>query len=80
MDILVKKCQPILTISDYTTKGVACICKDGVDSIASALKELESQMVANGEAAETDCKLCQDEGSLCGIPKSRVQQKIPGGA
>lgn len=26
---------------DYTTKGLACICKDGVDSIAIALKELE---------------------------------------
>lgn len=26
---------------DYTTKGLARICKDGVDSIASALKELE---------------------------------------
>lgn len=26
---------------DYTTRGLACICKDGVDSIASALKELE---------------------------------------
>ena len=26
---------------DYTTKGFACICKDGVDSISSALKELE---------------------------------------
>ncbi len=26
---------------DYTTKGLACICKDGVDSISSALKELE---------------------------------------
>ena len=25
---------------DYTTKGLACICRDGVDSIASALKEL----------------------------------------
>lgn len=25
----------------YTTKGLACICRDGVDSIASALKELE---------------------------------------
>ena len=23
---------------DYTTKGLACICKDGVDSITSALK------------------------------------------
>lgn len=26
---------------DYTTKGLACICRDGVDSITSALKELE---------------------------------------
>ncbi len=26
---------------DYTTKGLARICKDGVDSIATALKELE---------------------------------------
>lgn len=26
---------------DYTTKGFACICKDGVDSICSTVKELE---------------------------------------
>ncbi len=26
---------------DYTTKGLAFICKDGIDSIATALKELE---------------------------------------
>lgn len=26
---------------DYTTKGLSCICKDGVDSIGSTLKELE---------------------------------------
>ena len=26
---------------DYTTKGLACICRDGVDSIGSSLKELE---------------------------------------
>jgi hypothetical protein len=26
---------------DYTTKGLACICKDGVDSISSTLSELE---------------------------------------
>ena len=26
---------------DYTTKGLAQICKNGVDSIATALKELE---------------------------------------
>lgn len=28
---------------DYTTRGLAAICKDGVDSIGSALKELESR-------------------------------------
>ena len=28
---------------DYNTKGLAYICKDGVDSIASALKELEQR-------------------------------------
>ena len=27
---------------DYTTKGLACICKDGVDSICSTVKELEN--------------------------------------
>ena len=26
---------------DYTTKGLSCICKDGVDSICSTVKELE---------------------------------------
>lgn len=28
---------------DYTTKGLAAICKDGLDSINSAIKELEQQ-------------------------------------
>ena len=28
---------------DYTTKGLSRICKDGVDSICSAIKELENQ-------------------------------------
>ena len=27
---------------DYTTKGLAMICKDGVDSICSTVRELES--------------------------------------
>ena len=26
---------------DYTTKGLAAICKDGIDSICSTIKELE---------------------------------------
>ena len=29
---------------DYTTKGLAHICKDGVDSISSAIKELENEL------------------------------------
>ena len=28
---------------DYTTRGLAAICKDGVDSISSALRELEQR-------------------------------------
>ena len=28
---------------DYTTKGLACICKDGVDSICAGARELEEQ-------------------------------------
>ena len=28
---------------DYTTRGLAAICKEGVDAIGAALKELESQ-------------------------------------
>ncbi len=28
---------------DYTTRGLATICKDGVDSIGTALKELEKR-------------------------------------
>ena len=28
---------------DYTTKGLACICKDGIDSINGTIKELEEQ-------------------------------------
>ena len=36
----------ILSLSEdwnYTTRGLACICRDGVDSISSALKELEQR-------------------------------------
>ena len=28
---------------DYTTRGLACICKDGVDSICAGVRELEEQ-------------------------------------
>ena len=36
---------------DYTTKGLACICKDGVDSIGSALKELDRAAWVSHKAA-----------------------------
>ena len=28
---------------DYTTKGLSCICKDGIDSINATVRELEEQ-------------------------------------
>ena len=34
---------------DYTTKGLACICKDGVDSICSTVKELEKAGYGNAK-------------------------------
>ena len=36
---------------DYTTKGLAHICKDGVDSITTALKELERHGYLTGSAS-----------------------------
>lgn len=39
---------------DYTTKGLAHICKDGVDSITTALKELER----HGYLRTSDRPLC----------------------
>ena len=38
---------------DYTTKGLAHICKDGVDSISSAIKELESKGILPGSGSVT---------------------------
>ena len=42
----------------------------GFNALSVQIKELESQMAANGGAAETDRKLRQDASGLCGIPKS----------
>lgn len=36
---------------DYTTKGLAHICRDGVDSITTALKELERTGISPGSAS-----------------------------
>ena len=43
---------------DYTTKGLACICKDGIDSINGAIRELE----ANGYI--TRRRLRNEKGQL----------------
>ena len=43
---------------DYTTKGLACICKDGIDSINSGVKELE----VNGYVIRR--RLRNDKGQL----------------
>lgn len=37
---------------DYTTKGLACICKDGVDSICSTVKELEKPDMFGASGSE----------------------------
>ena len=37
---------------DYTTKGLACICKDGVDSICSTVKELEKAGMSSADGSE----------------------------
>ena len=41
---------------DYTTKGLAHICRDGVDSITTALKELERHgyLTRRASAMRTD--------------------------
>lgn len=41
---------------DYTTKGLARICKDGVDSICTTVRELEGRGTScgSGNAAQTE--------------------------
>ena len=46
---------------DYTTKGLAKICKDGVDSICSTVKELEE----HGYTSKDYCTRCaRPDGSM----------------
>ena len=52
---------------DYTTKGLACICKDGVDSICSTVKELEKagyvqRRRLRNELGRINCTLCKRSG------------------
>ena len=42
---------------DYTTKGLARICKDGVDSICAAVRELEGHGCASAEQTASSARL-----------------------
>jgi len=63
---------------DYTTKGLASICKDGVDSIRSTIKELEEhgyiirQRIRNGKGHLTTV-----EYSILECPKSMSANGLP---
>lgn len=45
---------------DYTTKGLAHICKDGVDSITTALKELERHGYLTRQRLRYDIEILPD--------------------
>ena len=53
---------------DYTTKGLASICKDGIDSICSAVKELEQHGYIVRE------RVRNDKGQLIGVLNSGVSK------
>ena len=52
---------------DYTTKGLSMICKDGVDSICSTVKELDIQ---HSKLSAAQWLLRQDV-PLCGVPQQQ---------
>ena len=65
---------------DYTTKGLAHICKDGVDSITTALKELNGMGISPGSASamRTDSSAILSTRSTrkaCNRRKTRVSPK-----
>ena len=53
---------------DYTTKGLASICKDGIDSICSAVKELEQHGYIVRE------RVRNDKGQLTTIEYTILEQ------
>ena len=63
---------------DYTTKGLAYICKDGVDSISAGIRELEEQGYlcrqrlrnANGQLGATEYTIMEQP-----IPPKPMQEK-----
>lgn len=46
---------------NYTTRGLAAICKEGVDSIGAALRELESAGYADPTAGEALARIAREE-------------------
>ena len=53
---------------DYTTKGLAAICKDGIDSICSTIKELEQHGYIIRE------RVRNDKGQLTTIEYTILEQ------
>ena len=56
---------------DYTTKGLAYICKDGVDSISTGIRELEEQGYLRRQ------RLRNANGQLGAIEYTIMEQPIP---
>ena len=56
---------------DYTTKGLACICKDGVDSISAGIRELEAQGYLRRE------RIRNANGQLGSIEYTILEQPVP---
>lgn len=56
---------------DYTTKGLSCICKDGIDSINATVKELEEQ----GYVVRR--RIRNEKGQLTSIEYTILEQPQP---
>jgi len=56
---------------DNTTKGLACICKDGVDSICAGVRELEEQVYVVRE------RVRNPNGQLGAIEYTILEQPRP---
>ena len=63
---------------DYTTKGLSCICKDGIDSINGTIKELEEQGYVIRKRLRNDKgQLTTTEYTILEQPQSLDTSKFP---
>lgn len=63
---------------DYTLKGLSAICGDGVDSISSALKELENAgYVIRKRLRNAQGRLCGTEYIIHQVPQSLEEENKP---